>query len=836
MLQRAAGNRAARRLLGADGGLTPWLSRSPLAPLGQPSGGRPLDPALRRDMEASLGAPLPETRIHDHPAAGALAEAMGANAVTHGRDVYFRSGRFATTTRAGRELLAHELIHVVQQQTPASVAGPLVSSTDGVAETEARAGADRVARGAPPIRVSSAPGGWLQLDRASDLISSHTSWYGNLDEAALGAALHASALAGDHDFVQRVLDTLGSTDRDDVSLELMKRATDPQLDTLAATVSGRALISRLYDELTSGYVSDEESAQADRIIRAKGRATTEAEFTARAENAKVFPYRLPGLTVIADALIMAAIRPGGRVWVKQPTRTLGIGEFAEETRTLPVDVFIGGIELPEDEIVGVRMYDLGGEVRYRPALYLVQLANETDRVTAEKVGEAVALGLTVGSGALLEGGASLGARVLLWADRVLFALQTVTSVLREHRGWIIQRWGDDGRRFVHALEIFNSALAVLGIARAGIAVGQAALSLRSAYQSWRGAANAAEGSLSNAERQAVGEIQRSTDRLLEEANQRPPGIPGEPAPAAPPGRPATPGEPAGAAPGAAEGAPRAGAPAEAEGASLRARPPAPSGEIHEPVLASWPTADGHTIRVTASGRVFRCTSCQDILHMLDDFKHVFAERPDLLQRLERVEGLAELAATLRRTRSPNAAAAANDAASEASLLWRDVRRAHGVRREIAESTVLGHPAPARPAVPAGLPAERASEGLRDLARWRASQTPPLPAAGSAADTYTVARLDVGGRSFYGKSAQGTPVDLVVSAQSIGHAETHAIQGAARAGVNETRGVLFVDRELCHGCGDLGAVQSMARQLGLLQLDVYTPSGYQAAFSFRLFGR
>src|SRR6185437_4458188 len=123
-----------------------------------------------------------------------------------------------------------------------------------------------------------------------------------------------------------------------------------------------------------------------------------------------------------DAPISAERRPGGRIWVRLPVRVLGTDMFRAETSTLPADAFTSGIELPEDQIVGVRLYDLGGVLVHRPALFLIQLANATDMQVLMTVVDVAALGLTLGSGALVAEGATLGARVLLAADRIAFAV------------------------------------------------------------------------------------------------------------------------------------------------------------------------------------------------------------------------------------------------------------------------------------------------------------------------------------------------------------------------------------------------------------------------------
>ena len=77
--------------------------------------GEPLAEDLRRDMEARFGHDFASVRIHTDAEAADLAAKLGARAFTVGRDVFFAAGEYAPQTDAGRELLAHELTHVVQQ-------------------------------------------------------------------------------------------------------------------------------------------------------------------------------------------------------------------------------------------------------------------------------------------------------------------------------------------------------------------------------------------------------------------------------------------------------------------------------------------------------------------------------------------------------------------------------------------------------------------------------------------------------------------------------------------------------------------------------------------------
>lgn len=79
------------------------------------SPGRPLDAGARSYFEPRFGQDLSRVRVHDDANADASARAVGALAYTVGPQIVFAAGRLAPQTEAGRELLAHELVHVLQQ-------------------------------------------------------------------------------------------------------------------------------------------------------------------------------------------------------------------------------------------------------------------------------------------------------------------------------------------------------------------------------------------------------------------------------------------------------------------------------------------------------------------------------------------------------------------------------------------------------------------------------------------------------------------------------------------------------------------------------------------------
>jgi hypothetical protein len=80
------------------------------------SGGRSLDDATRSFFEPRFGHDLAGVRVHTGALADESARGMNARAYTLGSDIVFASGGFAPGTREGRQLLAHELTHVLQQR------------------------------------------------------------------------------------------------------------------------------------------------------------------------------------------------------------------------------------------------------------------------------------------------------------------------------------------------------------------------------------------------------------------------------------------------------------------------------------------------------------------------------------------------------------------------------------------------------------------------------------------------------------------------------------------------------------------------------------------------
>ncbi|UCG55312.1 MAG: DUF4157 domain-containing protein, partial [Dehalococcoidia bacterium] len=77
--------------------------------------GHLLSDDVREPMEQAFNKDFSEVRVHTDSEADALNKQLSARAFTTGQDVFFREGEYSPGSDSGRELIAHELTHTVQQ-------------------------------------------------------------------------------------------------------------------------------------------------------------------------------------------------------------------------------------------------------------------------------------------------------------------------------------------------------------------------------------------------------------------------------------------------------------------------------------------------------------------------------------------------------------------------------------------------------------------------------------------------------------------------------------------------------------------------------------------------
>ena len=81
----------------------------------QKGGGQAMDNGDRSFFESRFGQDFSDVKVHTGGDSASINRSLGARAFTNGSDVFMGSGQYSPGSSASRELLAHELTHVVQQ-------------------------------------------------------------------------------------------------------------------------------------------------------------------------------------------------------------------------------------------------------------------------------------------------------------------------------------------------------------------------------------------------------------------------------------------------------------------------------------------------------------------------------------------------------------------------------------------------------------------------------------------------------------------------------------------------------------------------------------------------
>ena len=133
-----------------------------------------LEAGLRSSMERSFGASFADVRVAELPSVGDL----GARALTHGSNLYFQSGAFHPDSVAGRELIGHELAHVVQQRGGSNSKGRGLSFNSTL-ESEADGAGAAAARGmSVNVSAGSANGLGVQAKFGSGMLEKFKNFFG----------------------------------------------------------------------------------------------------------------------------------------------------------------------------------------------------------------------------------------------------------------------------------------------------------------------------------------------------------------------------------------------------------------------------------------------------------------------------------------------------------------------------------------------------------------------------------------------------------------------------------------------------------------------------------
>ena len=131
------------------------------------SAGSPLPHDVQHRFGSRLGADLGAVRVHTGAASQQAADALAARAYTIGSDIHFAAAQYEPRTIEGERLLAHEVVHTVQQSGTRATHDALgVTDPADASEREADSIAERITdRALSPERNSVSAGGNREIAR-----------------------------------------------------------------------------------------------------------------------------------------------------------------------------------------------------------------------------------------------------------------------------------------------------------------------------------------------------------------------------------------------------------------------------------------------------------------------------------------------------------------------------------------------------------------------------------------------------------------------------------------------------------------------------------------------
>ena len=187
-------------------------------------GGEPLASPVRAFFEPRFGLDFSQVRVHTGGSAAQSARSLNALAYTVGSEIVFADGRFAPQTDSGRRLIAHELVHTVQQGG-GGASRPLALQAD-----------HRLERGCP----GNNGGRHTCVQRLAD--DGGTASESDFRDDAGPSEARAALIAAVGEDKVRLLEGFGSADQSQNGSMAAMRAVDPASAGIIHTVSGPAVM------------------------------------------------------------------------------------------------------------------------------------------------------------------------------------------------------------------------------------------------------------------------------------------------------------------------------------------------------------------------------------------------------------------------------------------------------------------------------------------------------------------------------------------------------------------------------------------------------------------
>jgi len=251
----------------------------------------PLQESTRALMEPRFGHDFSGVRVHTDERAAESAEAVNAHAYTVGQDVVFAPGKYQPSTEPGNALIAHELSHVLQQESVSGQPAKAISDPADSSEREADAVAGSVLRN-EPVALNQAPSAAMQalsveegLAIGGGIVAGTTVLGGiGVGIAALAGAFDKSIFTDDE--LKAYLTTLAKTGRiedhrnsDNKARDIVRRweKKESGYDINQGFTAGDAKLSGfdlkflLIDEMITGVVGDDDEQAILKILRAESK-------------------------------------------------------------------------------------------------------------------------------------------------------------------------------------------------------------------------------------------------------------------------------------------------------------------------------------------------------------------------------------------------------------------------------------------------------------------------------------------------------------------------------------------------------------------------------------
>jgi len=130
----ARGAQVQRAATPAASGAAPAPAGSSVALPSSVGAGMPLPSGVRSYMEPRFRADFGKVRIHTGEHAAQMSSQLGAHAFTVGQHVFFGKNQYRPDSDAGRELIAHELTHTIQQGAAVQRSAGVLAPAQAVAE------------------------------------------------------------------------------------------------------------------------------------------------------------------------------------------------------------------------------------------------------------------------------------------------------------------------------------------------------------------------------------------------------------------------------------------------------------------------------------------------------------------------------------------------------------------------------------------------------------------------------------------------------------------------------------------------------------------------------